>query len=358
MSSKKTNHSADRNNNFGLLRLLFAVFVIFGHSPELVDGNRSREFLTDTFGGRMSLGDLAVFGFFLISGYLITQSFNNSNSIRSYFLKRFLRIIPGYLVSFWICIIIVAPLGGATASIFSWKTLGHQLFLSLLLLPPDSDGGFASLPYPFLNGSMWTIGYEFRCYIFTAMIGILGIYRTHYRFAFLTLVVSCVILVGAGFTLDDHLLHSHTLTMSVYFTAAYGTGALYYLYRDKYSLNNIGAMMSIAILCELLYSSVSEVAFIIVGGYLIFWFAFKVPTVAFSRAANNFDVSYGIYLYAWPVQNLIIWNYRDVNPLILSFFTLAITGVLGAASWKLIEKPSLNLSKIIHSNSTVAPSIP
>ena len=84
-------------NNFGLLRLGFALTVIVSHSPELVDGNRSRELLTRWF-GTMSFGKVAVDGFFLISGYLITQSRDRTASTASFCAKRAARILPGYVV--------------------------------------------------------------------------------------------------------------------------------------------------------------------------------------------------------------------------------------------------------------------
>ena len=133
----------DRANNFGALRLLFAALVIVSHSPELVDGNRSREVLTRVF-GTMSFGEVAVDGFFLVSGYLISMSFARSRTTLSYLEKRVGRIVPGYLVAFSICSFVIAPLLEATSRclLISGMLLRkqhafyHRTFLALLLVCP------------------------------------------------------------------------------------------------------------------------------------------------------------------------------------------------------------------------------
>ena len=99
------------SNNFGALRLLFAVLVILSHSSELVDGNPSREILTRIF-GTLTFGTFAVDGFFLISGYLVTKSFQGSRSAGEYALKRVLRIYPGYVVAYLLCVFALGPFVG------------------------------------------------------------------------------------------------------------------------------------------------------------------------------------------------------------------------------------------------------
>jgi peptidoglycan/LPS O-acetylase OafA/YrhL len=158
------NPKSSHNNNFGLLRLCFAFLVIVSHSFELIDGNRSREPLTRLF-GTISFGELAVDGFFLLSGYLIVQSFDRSDSMATYLRKRVLRIYPGYIVAYLACLLLVAPFSGADMSALQGlggvKAFFHLLKLGMPVLP----NAFAGQPYPALNGSMWTIAYEFRCYL-------------------------------------------------------------------------------------------------------------------------------------------------------------------------------------------------
>ena len=146
----------DRENNIGALRLLLATLVILSHCPQILDGNRSRELLTRIF-GTMSFGEVAVDGFFIISGYLITKSYLSSSSPSDYLQKRILRIYPGFLASFWICVFAVAPLAGVRRSFFSAAMLIKQLLLSLLLQWPISRGAFQGMAFHELNSSMWTI---------------------------------------------------------------------------------------------------------------------------------------------------------------------------------------------------------
>jgi len=86
-----------KSNNFGFLRLLLATLVIISHSPELLYPNHQREILSSIF-DTITFGELAVDSFFLISGYLILQSFKNSTTLKSYFFKRCLRIYPAFVV--------------------------------------------------------------------------------------------------------------------------------------------------------------------------------------------------------------------------------------------------------------------
>lgn len=334
-----------RENNLGILRLLFAILVIVSHSPEMIDGNRSREILTQIF-GTMSFGEVGVDGFFLISGYLITKSFVQRQSTLAYLAKRILRIVPGYLASFWLCVLFIAPFVGAEN-----LGLGHlhsRILQAFFLLPPEVPGAFQGLHYPMLNGSMWTIAYEFRCYLATLMLGLLGMFKPRYR-AFLLIGISALLLLNMAHTMDGAQMSGNRFIgepmHALRFGSVFGVGMLFYLFRDKVRLTKAGALVASGLLIPLFFNHyAAEAVFSICGGYLIFWFAFQAPVLRLSRIVNRADISYGLYLYAWPLQNSIIWSNQSLNPWSLCCLTLIGAGVLAYASWMLIEKPSLQFA--------------
>jgi peptidoglycan/LPS O-acetylase OafA/YrhL len=336
-----------RENNFGFLRLLFAALVILSHSPVLVAGNIGRDLLMRLF-GTITFGALAVDGFFIISGYLVTMSFVKRHSVPVYFLKRFLRIFPGYLACFIICAFCVAPFVGATNSFPAMHELRALFWQARHLLPPDVPDVFVGLNWPYLNGSMWTIAYEFRCYVATAVLGVLGLYNPRLRLIAIIGVVICIALNATdlpGWLHTPEGSYVGDVVKNIRFAAAFGIGSLFYLFDRKIPLNHKGAMISGALLFVLLfYHSVAEAALFIFGGYLIFWFAFKVPVLALSRFNNRVDISYGVYLYAWPIQNTLLWYQRDINPWLHCLISLIGAVLLGYLSWILIEKPFLNLA--------------
>ena len=330
----------ERANNIGGLRLLFAALVVAGHAPDLSYGGApSREVLMQLF-GTLSFGGIAVQGFFLLSGYLVTKSLLTTRSLPDYLAKRTLRIFPAFALASLVCVLIVAPLaGGDLRAVSPLSVLGRVL----LLLPPDVPGAFAGLPFPVLNGAMWTIPCEFGCYLLLAALWGLRILR-HKR-QFLVLLTSLGVLLVLRWVLFPQPPFSVGVTAfaeAVRLPFVFLCGAGFYLFRERIALTARGAGLAALLLLPLLFSrTLAEPAFTLPGGYLIFWFAFVVRPTRLSLATNRIDPSYGLYLYAFPVQNLLVMALPGHSPWILALMTLLIAGSLGVLSWLLVERPAL-----------------
>ncbi|MEW7849309.1 acyltransferase [Massilia aurea] len=322
-----------RYNNFNLIRLLLALLVILGHSPELIDGNRGREWLTQ-FAGTISIGEFAVDCFFLLSGFLITQSWDMQPHPWLFLKKRILRIYPAFIVASVISVFIVGPLAATPAAYFA--SLDAVVFVRdlLLLRKPAASEVFAGMPYPLVNGAMWTIAREFACYLLILGMGVSGLLRRRH-----------VLLAVTGFVFAVLIwfkLHGDTV-VGLRLASFFLSGACYYHYRDRVPYRGgIAAAAAIVLLVCMFSWRGAEIGLATVGGYVLLYLAFKHSTL-FSRFNRLPDVSYGVYLYGWPIQKLLLWYIPSLTPWSLFFLAAPAALLVGTVSWYLIEQPALRL---------------
>lgn len=263
-------------NNFGFLRLFLAVMVIAGHAPEMVEGNSSGEFLTRIF-HTLSLGDVAVDGFFLISGYLVAGSYLASPSTLNFLTKRILRIYPGYCVVWFFCMLVVTPLSGAPLWPFTLVQSVVYIYAMFFLIGCSSPGTFQGLHYHALNGPLWTIGYEFRCYLTLALVGFLGLLNRRYLFAaiavllvigYTTCIFTGTILAVHGFVASAIFVYPNDFLrlMSLFFW-----GACYYLFRKEITFTPLSAIICACWLIECLrFPDFARFGVTIFGSYILF----------------------------------------------------------------------------------------
>lgn len=345
-----------RKNVLNAFRLALAASVIVHHSFPLT--GRAELYAP----AHRLLSDLGVDGFFAISGFLITSSWLSNPRLRNYFAARALRIFPGL----WICLIItafvIAPIsvaiqhGRAANLLLSRGPIGYVLEGgTVLLLHPDVGGTPSGIPFPGVwNGSLWTLQWELLCYIAVAVFGSVGLLsRRWFVPAALALALSLSALLPSVVDPDQNTpLSLFYETAAARFAVMFWAGALLYQFRNlipaRWSL--VGASVVVVLGASFLpnYRILGGIPLayaIIVSGALIRNKQFRLRT----------DLSYGVYIYAFPIQQLlVICGLVSLNPIVFSAVAASATLPLAALSWFLVEKPAMSLKSRLKRRS-VAP---
>jgi peptidoglycan/LPS O-acetylase OafA/YrhL len=334
-----------QSNNFNLIRLVLALLVIVAHSAELVDGNRSREWLTRIF-HTLSFGEVAVDGFFVLSGYLILQSWLVQPAPGIFLRKRLLRIVPAYLVAALLCAFVVGPLGAAPAPYFAGIWWGGLLKSLLWLDTPATPPTFIGSHYPSVNGAMWTIHYEFLCYLMVLALGWSGLLRRRHAVAVVAAVFIAAWMAAragglawAGAHIEEEGL------LIARFGSFFFMGGLYLRYRLSARAAQSRPRLALAgLLACLLFSASAELGLLVPGAWLLFFAAFY-DTRALDRLRHLPDLSYGVYLYGWPLGKLLLCYLPALSPLPLMLLTAVLACGCGLLSWTWIERPALALKQ-------------
>jgi peptidoglycan/LPS O-acetylase OafA/YrhL len=334
-------------STFDALRIIAAIAVILSHAYPLTG---HREPFTVHLGGYTpDLGTSAVAVFFVISGFLITMSWNRTPGTRSFVVKRFARIWPGFAVVVLAAAFILGPLVTTLAvrdyltSGQTWGYVGHNLFMAPIKF--TLPGVFADLPNHAVNGSLWTLPYEVLAYVSVLVLGIIGCLRR--RMVVLVVFVAvllCFRLSVATHELDVSSLHAGGITGArlLVLLAWFFAGAILFLFSDR--IPRTGRIAFAAALVLAAGLAVGESLLVIPSFAYLIIFAGTRPSVFVDTVRRRGDPSYGIYLYAFPIQQLfVLAGVRD--PLLLFIIATPIAIIFGYLSWHLIENPSIRALK-------------
>jgi peptidoglycan/LPS O-acetylase OafA/YrhL len=335
-------------NGYDLLRLLLAAAVVYTHSYAV--GGFGPEPVKHFSKEGVILGELGVLGFFGLSGFLVSASFARSKSLWSYFLKRVRRIFPG----FWVCLFVTAfgfaPLiwwvGGRALADFSWSGPGgawdYVVENFFLLINQHTVGDvLAGAAWPgSINGSLWSLFPEFGCYIGIALLG-LGGALTGSRWllagsalvAFLYHASTCV----EGREAFPHVPTFYAFTTYAPYLTAFILGACASAWREKIRFSWATVLVLSALAAVLLRF----------GGFAIA--APILVTVLVLSAGSCFsmrlrtDLSYGMYIYSFPSQQLLYAAGVAAAGLPV-YFAASLFASAGCAwlSWTFIERPALH----------------
>lgn len=325
-------------NNFSLLRLIAATMVVETHSHILLYDNSSTAYFQQQF----HFSFLGLPSFFFLSGLLVTQSLHQSTSWKTFLWKRFLRIYPGA----WFSLLTTAFILGPAVSTLPLKSyfLSSKLYsflisLSLVHTNLHLPGVFehSVIGTSSVNSSLWTISMELKLYLMLVLTGYAIRKFPAARQALLFLIIFAIWFYGQE-------LDSIPAGLRPWFT--YGvqflSGVLCYLYKDRIVVRPILLfVMPILFMVSLRLNIFFYTAYLLIPSTVILFGGFAVTFL--QKITPRADLSYGIYIFAFPVQQVIA-NYIHPSNW-LSFFLLSMTATLPLAivSWYAIEKKALRL---------------
>lgn len=331
-----------RDNNLNLIRLLAAFAVLVSHAWPLDLGTGTEEPLK-AFAGQ-SLGTLAVFIFFVISGFLITASFQRSRTHLRFVQARALRLLPGLFVSLLLVAFLMGPLvttlapGAYLQASETWTFLLRNitLFKPQYTLP----GVFETNPYPAVEGSIWTLIHEVLCYAMVFLAGIAGLLASQRRMlVFLSLYACSWLLTQASpIAFPERLLTLQSLSLP------FVLGMAGWIWRDRIRLSLWGVLLFGAVWFGLRGTVFAFPALVLFLGYATAWLAY-VPGGVLRHYNRLGDYSYGLYIYAFPIQGLVAWAFGSLGPGLHILLATPPVLLLSVASWHLVEDPALRLLK-------------
>ncbi|MEV1331756.1 acyltransferase [Micromonospora costi] len=361
-----------RSNGIGLVRLCLALGVVMSHAKPLGFGTRDLGY--HLFDRQTNVGTTAVYGFFVLSGLLITRSARRTGLIR-YAWHRCLRIFPGL----WVCLLITALVVAPLVALREWGSVDGYF-----VEPWDSDGPLAYLQANWwtgvrqegiegllaettpwgretnssvFNGALWSLVYEMFCYVVIGVLAVTAVLRQAPRLVlFLTIALYLSIfsdwwtsghvsgpMSTASWAFQAPLVGTMKLHWIVYLGFLFAFGATLDLYRERVPVNDaLGVGSAVALGLSLLFGG-----FFVIGlpafAYLLIWLSVRMPRRLHWVGRKN-DYSYGIYIYGFVFQQVMAslgWSRWGYVPFVL--MSIAAAWAAAFLSWKLVERPALRL---------------
>lgn len=334
-----------KNNSIGFVRLLLASCVLWGHGCELagykIDTNR--------------WGVLAVLGFFTLSGMLVTQSFQHSKSLVDFLWRRALRVYPGYWANLVMTAFVLIPaLWMLTkGSLDGYFASDASPYFYVWRAAPIVNGFVGDIRHVFfgnplsqaVNGSLWTLPVEVFCYVMLGIFAWLGAIRRPILAPILAVAFTVLWMAHLHLDVPRNVQKLFDpLVIELY--AAFSIGVTFYLYRSRLRLIPWLGWLCVAFCGVILWNhlgSVGDALRPIATAYAVLWLAAWLPFRHFDR---KIDLSYGVYIYAYPIQqSLILLGVSRSSPPLYFGLTVILTAALATFSWFLIERPALRFKR-------------
>lgn len=339
------------NNNLDLIRIACAFFVIYSHSFPISPFGDSNDILYKiTLQGYISFGGVAVKTFFLISGMLVTNSLLSNGKPLTYVSSRFFRVYPAFVTTILITALIIAPvisnlpLRNYYSSTETWRYILNNLRMNIHYTLP---GVFTENKLNAVNGSIWTIPFEIKAYFYLLLIYLFSLLTGSYRKHFIAMISLAIII--EPLTPFKGVMIAKSADPSVYLLYPFfAAGCLLSILKNK--INNYG-LLFLSILSLIAYLASHAEIYKLASFYAFssLLLVFLASTAMIQKLKIKNDISYGVYLWAFPVQQIIA-STSISSPYMNVFIAILISSAAGYISFIYIEKPCMKLNKRIMQN--------
>jgi peptidoglycan/LPS O-acetylase OafA/YrhL len=345
----------NKNNAFDFVRLVLAIFVVLTHSRYLFGAQDILHWEAKYF-DNLHTGTVALWGFFAVSGFLVTSSYLRSDGIVDFFLKRCKRIFPGFWMSILVCGFLFLPLWYfiKEKSIMNFWTTNGLDWWKFMTSNLDSEikiNSVGKVAIDTINGPWWTIHHELRAYLGLGVFGLLGLLNKNKKWSMLVFAIFLNI-VRIMYSFDTGFAKFYSAWFGdervLLFFAVFMWGVVINLYKDVFVLRWSTVIASFGVLMLGTYFDFLPVVLPFCFTYFVIGLSYGLPIRNISSHIG--DLSFGIYLYHWPIrltlqmlgyqQSLSFWPFVILN------FVLTIPFAL--LSWNFVEKRYL----IRHSQKT------
>jgi peptidoglycan/LPS O-acetylase OafA/YrhL len=339
---------AEFTNNYDFLRIVAASMVVIGHAYYLKGSDSPIPSIA-----YVPIHELAVMIFFSVSGFLVTRSADTSSSFVSFYTKRVFRIFPGLVLVVLLSALVLGPLMTNLGREPYFQNQNWSLYLANISLYPvySLPGVFTELPYAnAVNGSLWTLPVEFFSYTFGAVV-LLALKKCQ-RLAFFLITLSFLI-IGWIFHQNDlrYVVYGSEIGDSLALAAYFFSGGFVYFLRKRnpqvIRLDVASVLLFTAILIAQTPGGGAIGTLALTFSIPFFVVALGESSTPALRSFGRFgDPSYGLYLWAFPVQQIVM----STNLANLSFeanvgIVLVVSTLAGYLSWHLLEKRFVQLSR-------------
>ncbi len=334
------------HNSFDLLRIAFALFVIITHAYPLT-GMPELDWLKQITWGQISFSNLAVSGFFIISGFLVTKSLYRSGNVFTFYIKRIARIYPGLFTVLLITVLLACiPYTGTLSQyVHNHSPRSYVISNLMLSLQPGIDGVFEQLPYAkVINGSIWTIAYEACFYLILPVLLLLP--QKVWKYVTGAVLIFCYFTFLYCVFNRPLVLQKMVYSLQLYFVLNYGAyfaagATLAVLPVFTHLTKPVLLIFIVFMVVSLGFKFYPFIQYVVYPVVVLGIGGLEPPQWVQRVLKKTGDISYGIYLYAFPVQQTLMF-YFGLTYLPLMFWTAVVALPLGYCSWHLVEKRAMH----------------